>query len=86
MGEKEIGQIENYFGKIGVAVVRVTEGTLRVGDRIAIRGSTTDTTQVVESMQVEHTSVDSAGPGDLLGLKVKEKVRENDRLYLITED
>ncbi len=86
MGEKEIGQVENYFGKIGVAVIRITEGTLRVGDRLAIKGSTTDTTQVVESMEVEHSSVESAGSGDLVGLKVSEKVRPNDRIYLSTEE
>lgn len=80
MERQEIGQVTHYYGKIGVAIL-LLDGSLSVGDRLAIVGSTTDIEQDVKSMQVEHQSIDKAGEGDLVGLKVKDKVREGDRVY-----
>jgi len=56
---------------------------LAVGDRILIKGSTTDLEQVVESMQIEHKDVQRAEAGQSIGLKVKERVRENDTVYKV---
>ncbi|RMG61609.1 MAG: translation elongation factor-like protein [Deltaproteobacteria bacterium] len=86
MAEKEVGKVENYFSKIGVAAVRVTAGELRVGDTIRISGATTDLTQTVESMQVEHQNVETAKEGDLVGLKVSDRVRPGDKVFLVTEE
>ncbi len=80
MERQEIGQVTHYYGKIGVAILQL-DGSLSVGDRLAIVGSTTDIEQDVKSMQVEHQNIDQAGEGDLVGLKVKDKVREGDRVY-----
>ncbi len=82
MERQVIGQVTHYYSKIGVAIL-LLEGTLDVGDRIAIVGSTTDIEQEVKSMQVEHQSIDEAKEGDLVGLKVKDKVREGDTVYLL---
>ena len=82
MEEKEIGRVMRYFSKIGVAAIRITDGELKVGDRIRIKGSSTDFEQVVESMQIEHEFVEKAEAGKDVGIKVKEKVRDNDRIYL----
>lgn len=79
----EVGRVTHYFTRISVAVVELT-GELSVGDRIVIRGPTTDFEQVVESMQIEHENVERAGAGQSIGLKVKERVRENDKVYKIT--
>ena len=76
----KIGRVNHYYGKIGVAIIELT-GVLKVGDHIIIRGTHTGFEQVVSSMQVEHTGIDEAKPGDLVGLKVKEKVREGDAVY-----
>jgi len=57
MAEVEIGTVTHYFGKIGVAAIDITSGELRVGDTIRIKGATSDFTQDVDSMQVEHASV-----------------------------
>jgi len=81
MQEKEIGRITHYFSKIGVAVIEVTDGTLSVGDTIHIKGHTTDLTETVESMQIEHESVDTIGVGDAAGIKVNDHVREHDVVY-----
>jgi len=82
MEEKEIGRVMRYFSKIGVAAIRITDGELKVGDRIRIKGSSTDFEQVVESMQIEHEFVEKAEAGKDVGIKVKEKVRDNDKIYI----
>jgi putative protease len=79
----EAGRITHYFSGISVAVADL-EAPLAVGDRILIRGSTTDLEQVVESMQIEHKDVQTAKAGQSIGLKVKDRVRENDIIYKIT--
>jgi len=86
MAEQKIGVVTHYFGKIGVAALEVTEGELRIGDTIRIKGRTSDFTQTVDSMQVEHESVEVARKGDEVGLKVAEYVRENDAVYKVTPD
>lgn len=83
MDETPIGRVEKYFGKIGVAAIRVTSGELKVGDTIKIKGHTTDFEQTVDSMQVEHASVQTAKPGDDVGIKVAQKVHEHDNVYLV---
>lgn len=85
MGEKEIGRITHYFSKIGVAVVELTDGTLSAGDTIHIKGHTTDLTQTVESLQIEHETVTTIKVGDAAGLRVKDHVREHDIVYKVEE-
>jgi putative protease len=80
----EVGRVTHYFTRISVAVIEL-KAPLAVGDRILIKGSTTDLEQVVESMQIEHKDVKQAEAGQSIGLKVKERVRENDTVYKIQE-
>ena len=79
---KEVGKVTHYFTRIGVAVVELTD-TLSVGDRILIKGATTNFEQTVESMQIEHKNIDVAHSGQSIGLKVDQRVREGDRVYKI---
>jgi len=81
-GER-IGVVTHYFSNISVAVVKLESGRLRVGDTIHIRGHTTDFKQRIDSLQVNHASVQEAGPNDDFGLKVREHTRENDVVYLV---
>jgi putative protease len=83
MEEKKIGEVIKYFGKIGVAAIRLTEGPLKVGDTMHFVGHTTDFTQVVDSMQIENQNVQEARPGADLGIRTKEKVREHDVVYKV---
>ena len=85
MPEEEIGKVSGYFGKIGVAAIEITQGTLSVGDTIHIHGHTTDLAQVVESMQIEHENVQAAKAGDSIGIKVTDHVRDHDKVYKVTE-
>ena len=78
--EKEVGLVTHFFSKIDVAVIKLKD-ELSVGDKILFRGSTTNFDQIVKSMQIEHESVEKAKAGQSIGLKVKDKVRENDVVY-----
>jgi translation elongation factor EF-1alpha len=81
--KKLVGRVTHYFTKIGVAVVELSDA-LSVGDRISIEGVTTNFQQTVDSMQIEHKNVQRANPGDSIGLKVRERVREGDLVYRIS--
>ena len=83
--EKQVGRVTHYFGKVGVAAVEL-EDELRVGDTIHIKGHTSDWTQKVESMQIEHRQVERAGPGDVIGIKVIDHAREHDVVYKVLEE
>ncbi|HEA65434.1 MAG TPA: translation elongation factor-like protein [Desulfobacterales bacterium] len=86
MEEKKIGFVSNYFSKISVAAVEITEGTVSVGDTLRFFGHTTDFESIVHSMQIEHKSLTDAKKGDSVGVKVPEKVREGDKVYKIVAD
>lgn len=81
--EKEIGEVTHYFSKIGVAVVKLKD-SLRQGETIHIKGHTSDFTQTVDSMEIEHKKVQLAKKGQSIGLKVKEHAREGDVVYRVS--
>lgn len=85
MEEQEVGKVTGYFARIGVAAIEVTAGSLKIGDTIHIKGHTTDFQQPIESMEIEHEPVEQAGPGDSIGIKVRERVRRNDGVYRVSE-
>ncbi len=80
--EKLVGQITHYFSHLSVGIMDLTGGELKVGDTIHIKGKHTDFSQTVDSMQIEHQSVSRAEKGESVGIKVKEKVREHDQVFL----
>ncbi|MHB8534120.1 MAG: hypothetical protein ACYDBW_01585 [Sulfuricaulis sp.] len=80
-GMKRIGIVTHYFNHLSVAIVELENDSLRVGDRIHIRGHTSDFAQPVDSMEIDHVHVNEAGPGQSFGLRVKEHAREHDIVY-----
>ena len=84
MSEEEIGKITHYFGKIGVAAIQVTQGSLSVGDTIHVKGHTSDFTQTIDSMQLDGKSVQQAAVGQSVGIKSAHHVREHDAVYKVT--
>jgi len=84
MAEAEIGRVTDFFAQPVVAGIELS-GTLRIGDRIHIKGSTTDMELTVESMQVERVDIANGKPGDLVGIKVPDRVRRGDMVYKVTE-
>ena len=83
MPEQRVGIVRDYFARVGVAGID-TEGTLRVGDRVHIKGHTTDLEIAVESIQVEHEQVEEAKAGDAIGIKVPDRCRGGDLVYKVT--
>ena len=81
MAEKQIGTVSDYFAKISVAAVKLS-GALKVGQEISIKGATTDFKQKVDSIQIEGKKVVEAKKGDHIGIKVKDRVRPNDKIFL----
>ncbi|MCK5124030.1 MAG: translation elongation factor-like protein [Dehalococcoidia bacterium] len=84
MGEVEIGNVTDFFAKPVVAGIELS-GTLRIGDKIHIKGSTTDIELPVESMQVDRVNIAEGQPGDLIGIRVPDRVRRGDKVYKVTE-
>ncbi|MDH3320222.1 MAG: hypothetical protein OEO84_11110 [Betaproteobacteria bacterium] len=78
-----IGVVTHFYGEPSVAIVKLESGTLRVGDTIHIQGHTSDFSQRVESLQVEHVAVNEVGPNDDFGIKVVQHVREHDVVYKV---
>ena len=74
-----------YFARIGVAGIRLTDGELRIGDRIRVRGHTTDFTQLVDSIQIEHQPVERAERSSEVALKVQERARPHDEVLLVRD-
>ena len=80
--EKEIGVVSSYFSHVGVAAIKLS-GALSVGDKIRIKGNTTDFEVDVDELQIERESVEKAKKGQHVGIKVPDKVRPNDKIFLI---
>lgn len=85
MAEEKIGKVMSFYGHIGVAAIELTDGSLKIGDKIKIKGATTDFEQTIDSMQIEHEVVQEAQKGSSVGIKVKDKVRPNDEVFKVTE-
>lgn len=84
MPEEEIGTVVHYYNNIEVGLIKLT-ASLKIGDVIHIKGAHDDFTQTVESMQIEQDKIEEGKKGDTVGVKVKEKVHENDKVYKVTE-
>jgi putative protease len=84
MAEKLVGKITHYYGKINVAIVELS-ATLKIGDKIHLKGHETDFSQSASSMQIEHQNVNTAKKGEVIGLKIDQKIREGDEVYLVKE-
>jgi translation initiation factor IF-2 len=85
MEEVKVGEVVKFFAKPGVAAIVITDGVLREGDTIRIKGHTSDFTQVVESMQINNQSVTEAKVGDDVGIKTAERARPGDIAYKVVE-
>jgi len=80
--EKEIGKVSGYFSHVGVAAIKLSS-VLKVGDKVRIKGHTSDFEVKVGSMQIEGNAVKTAKKGDHIGIKVSEKVRPSDKVFLV---
>ncbi|OGH47934.1 MAG: hypothetical protein A3A51_00340 [Candidatus Levybacteria bacterium RIFCSPLOWO2_01_FULL_39_10] len=82
MGEpKKLGVITHYYDKLGVGIVKL-EQDLKVGDKLKFQGNKTDFEQIVEQMQFDHKDIEEATKGQEVGIKLDEKVRDGDEVFL----
>jgi len=86
MVEEKIGVVEHFFTNISVAAIKITNGELKIGDTIHVVGAHTDFKQKIESMQIDRNPVEVVKAGDEVGIKVKDRVRENDIVYKVPEE
>ena len=82
MPEKQIGKIAHYFAHVEAGIIELSD-VLKIGDKIRIKGHTSDFTQDVTSMQIEHASVSEAKPGDHAGVKLSQKAHQHDAVYKV---
>src|SRR2546426_2043821 len=78
---KKVGEVFHFYGKIGVAAIRLTDDGIAIGDTVQIQGPSTNLEQTVDTLQIEHAVVSRAEPGQEVGMKVRERVREKDFVY-----
>ena len=86
MPEEQVAVIVKFFAKPSVAALEITSGSINTGDVLRYKGHTTDFTEEVTSMEVDNQAVQEAKVGDLVGIKVKERVRENDKVYKVIDE
>ena len=84
MSEEVIGTVSDFFAHPVVAAIELT-ASLKVGDKVRIKGHTTDLKLSIDSMQIENESVQEAKAGDSIGVKVSERVRGGDTVYKIVD-
>ena len=82
MVEKEIGVVSSYFSHVDVAAIKLSDA-LKVGDKVHVKGNTTDFEIKVKEIQIERKPVKQAKKGDHIGIKVPDKVRPNDKVFLV---
>jgi len=80
--EIEVGRVQDYFSQVGVAALKIVSD-IRIGDVLHIKGSTTDLLQEVSSIEMGHARIRRATSGDVVGIKVMERVRSHDRVYKV---
>ena len=79
---KPVGEVTHYYGGLGVAIIKFSK-TIKVGDRVHFKGVTTDFEETIQSMQYDHKEIASAKKNQEIGIKVKDKVREGDKVYAV---
>ena len=84
MPEEIIGKVSDFFARPAVAGIELTT-SLKLGDKIHIKGHTTDMELVVDSMQINNVDVNAAKAGDSVGVKVSERVRRGDTVYKVID-
>ena len=85
MPDEKVGVIVKYFTKPSVAAIEIKNGSIKIGDTLRYKGHTTDFTEEVKSMEVDNKPVEEASAGDLIGIKVMDRVRENDTVYKVVD-
>ncbi|MFA5138278.1 MAG: hypothetical protein WC728_03515 [Elusimicrobiota bacterium] len=82
MAENQIGTVDHFFGNISVSMIKLTDA-LKVGEKIRIKGKGGELVHDVDSMQVNRVPAQEAKAGDIVSIKVGQKVRPGDAVYKV---
>jgi len=77
---KPIGEVTHYYSGLGVAIVKFNKA-VKKGIKVNFKGATTDFEQALDSIQYNHKDIEKVKKGQEVGVKVKDKVREGDKVY-----
>lgn len=83
--DQPIGKITHFYSHLGVGIIALT-APLKQGDTIRVKGHTTDFTQKVDSLQLNHQDIEAGKSGDEVGIKVEDKVRPGDTVSLVNPE
>ena len=83
MEKVRVGEVFHYFPKAGVAAIRVTDTSIRVGDTLLFQGPSTNFDQNVDSLEIDKVKVEQATPGQSVGIRVRDRARPGDFVYKI---
>ena len=79
-----IGFVNNYYNQINVAEFKLEAGEIEQGDKILITGNATGVVETIaDGLMANYIKVEYAKKGDIITLKLDNKVRKNDKLYVI---
>jgi translation initiation factor IF-2 len=85
MTEEQVGMVVKFFSKPSVAAIEVTGGSIKAGDILKYKGHTTEFTETVASIQMDNKPIEEAKVGNVVGIKVKDRVREGDKVYKVVD-
>lgn len=80
--DNPIGKVTHYYDKLGVAIVDLAEGSLKVGAAVKFKRGEEEFNQTISSLQVDHKAVDEVKAGDSFGLKVDQPTKVGTLVYL----
>ncbi len=86
MAEEKIGEVVKFFAKPSVAAIKITSGELNVGDTVKFTGHTTDFEDRIDSMEINNEGIEKAVEGDYIGVKVADRVRPGDEVFVVKPD
>lgn len=82
MDDKQVGRVSHYYDKLGVAIIDLDKGGLKVGDSLKFKRGDAEFTQIIESLQIDHKDVVEVKIGDSFGLKVNQPTKSGTLVYL----
>lgn len=77
----KVGEITHYFPHVKAAALLVLKDSIKIGDKLYLKGHTTDFKEAVKSMQLDRVPVSEGKKGQEIGLAVKKRVRTGDSVY-----
>ncbi|MBI2334267.1 hypothetical protein HYU96_00515 [Candidatus Daviesbacteria bacterium] len=81
--DKSIGKVVHFYDKLGVAIVDLASGGLKIGDEVKFKRGEEEFNQKIESLQVDHESVEKVKKGDSFGLKVDKPTKPGTEVFLV---